>query len=279
MRLAWMTDLHLDHADPLARERLLAELAASGADAAVVTGDTGESGTFGGFLLDLAQAFQRPVYFVLGNHDCYGGSIRSARAAAARLARRNPDLHYLPAAGVIPLSADTALVGVDGWGDGRAGDPDGSAVLLNDFVHIDELRSDLEALKLPGGRAALHAKLRRLGTREAKRLAGPLAEALERFPKVIVATHVPPFAEAAWHFDPRTRTHLASDDQWQPYFVCRAVGDVLRVAAEKHPDRRLLVLCGHSHGAGVCHPLPNLEVRTGGARYRHPAMQRTIAVG
>ena len=41
------------------------------------------------------------------------------------------------------------------------------------------------------------------------------------------------------------------------------------------------VLCGHSHGAGVCHPEPNLEVRTGGwppgiEGYGNPIVQATL---
>jgi hypothetical protein len=39
------------------------------------------------------------------------------------------------------------------------------------------------------------------------------------------------------------------------------------------PGRELLVLCGHTHGAGVYRPRSNLEVRTGGADYGAPEVQ------
>ena len=35
----------------------------------------------------------------------------------------------------------------------------------------------------------------------------------------------------------------------------------------------MTVLCGHTHGRGHARILPNLEVRTGGAKYGNPAIQ------
>jgi predicted MPP superfamily phosphohydrolase len=42
----------------------------------------------------------------------------------------------------------------------------------------------------------------------------------------------------------------------------------------EHPERELLVLCGHTHGRGACCPLPNVEILTGGAVYGEPEIQR-----
>jgi predicted MPP superfamily phosphohydrolase len=44
------------------------------------------------------------------------------------------------------------------------------------------------------------------------------------------------------------------------------------------PDREMLVLCGHTHGGGVAKILPNLEARTGEARYGFPRIQGVIEV-
>jgi predicted MPP superfamily phosphohydrolase len=98
---------------------------------------------------------------------------------------------------------------------------------------------------------------------------GSIAEvpALERYPLVIVATHVPPFKEACWH------EGKLSNDDWLPFFTCKSVGDVLLEAARGKPDHRLEVLCGHTHGAGVAELAPNLIVRTGGAEYGRPELQ------
>ncbi len=104
----------------------------------------------------------------------------------------------------------------------------------------------------------------------ASRLRGMLAEALAGFDRVVVATHVPPFHGATWH-DGRP-----SDNQWLPWFSCAATGEVLLEAAAAHPDRELLVLCGHTHGSGEYAPTGNLRVLTGGAVYGAPELQRTF---
>jgi 3',5'-cyclic-AMP phosphodiesterase len=72
-----------------------------------------------------------PIYFVLGNQDFYGGSIAAVREAVARKAAASRWLHWLPESGVIPLTANTALVGHDSWADGRLGDFFRSEVMLN----------------------------------------------------------------------------------------------------------------------------------------------------
>lgn len=69
-----------------------------------------------------------------------------------------------------------------------------------------------------------------------------------------------------------------SDDDWLPHFTCKAVGDVLRGAMAGKPDRRLTVLCGHTHGEGMVLLMPNLRVLTGGAEYGQPKVQRVLEV-
>ena len=61
-------------------------------------------------------------YFVLGNRNFYRGSIASVRAMVRDLCLEVPGLHWMPDAGVVPLSAETSLVGHDVCADGRIGD-------------------------------------------------------------------------------------------------------------------------------------------------------------
>ena len=72
-----------------------------------------------------------------------------------------------------------------------------------------------------------------------------------------------------------------SDDQWSPHFTCQAAGQAIIEFMGAHPDKRLTVLCGHSHGVGTYRPVPNLEVRTGGwpkdtEEYGNPVVQATL---
>jgi 3',5'-cyclic-AMP phosphodiesterase len=52
----------------------------------------------------------------------------------------------------------------------------------------------------------------------------------------------------------------------------------IKHAMDQRPDRRMTVLCGHTHGHGTARILPNLAVITGGAEYGRPEIQRTITI-
>jgi hypothetical protein len=196
---------------------------------------------------------QRPVYFVLGNHDFYHGSIAEVRETVRDRCSAVPDLHWLSDAGVVPLTHETCLVGHDGWGDGRLGNYQSSDVMLNDWTLIKEFGGLYE------DRPERLAKLHALGDEAAAHFRAILPDALRRFRHVAVLTHVPPFREACWH------DGQISDDNWLPHFSCKAVGDVLLEAMNAATNHRMTVLCGHTHGGGEAQILPNLRVLTGGA--------------
>ena len=260
--LAWLTDIHLNFLSPPAQEAFIAGLAQTDADAFLLGGDIGEADDVGDHL-EAFSGLGKPVYFVLGNHDFYHGTISGVRAEVRHLACSN--LHYLCDAGVVPLTADTCLIGHDGWGDGRLGTYFRSRVILNDWRLIGEFAglADRERLDV------LHA----LGDEAATHLQAVLPDGLDRFRHIVVLTHVPPFKDACWH------EGRISNDEWLPHFTCKAVGDVLAEAMAARPDRQMTVLCGHTHGAGEAQVLPNLRVLTGGAEYGEPKVQRVLEVG
>jgi hypothetical protein len=187
------------------------------------------------------------------------------RRSADGLKARLPDLRWLQSAGVVSLSKETALVGCDGFGDARCGDVDGSGIVLNDFLLVDELTAVPHALR--------QERLRRYGDEAAEHLRSVLWPALERHARAVVLTHVPPFPEACWHQGRR------SGPEWLPYFCCAAAGDALRAAARAFPQRELLVLCGHTHSGGEAQILPNLKVLTAGAEYGRPRIDRVLDLG
>src|SRR5438552_2568346 len=118
-RLAWITDVHLNFLGPSGAGAFLGALADTPSDAVLLSGDIGEAPDVAEHLAALDSAVRRPVYFVLGNHDFYRGSIAGVRSAVEALCAARPNLHWLPRAGVVPLTDETCLVGHDGWGDGR----------------------------------------------------------------------------------------------------------------------------------------------------------------
>jgi predicted MPP superfamily phosphohydrolase len=119
MRLAWLTDIHLNFVDAVNRRHFL-ETIESQADSFAISGDIAESPSIIGVLTEMKEILQKPIYFVLGNHDFYRGSIEKTRGEVAKLAEQCELLTYLTATGVVELSRQTALVGHDGWADAPA---------------------------------------------------------------------------------------------------------------------------------------------------------------
>ena len=262
MKALWTTDIHLNFCDQDRLDRFLDDLRDTESDCALVGGDIAEAPALTDRLREIGAAVARPVYFVLGNHDFYDGSIEEVRQAVSALCVESPGLIWLGESGVIPLSDQTCLIGHGGWGDARLGSFWGSQVKMNDFTCIREISLPVKEDRLE----EIHA----LGDEAANYLQGLLPSALDQYAHVVVLTHVPPFKGAAWH-----RGHQC-DEGWLPFMTCKAVGTVLIEAMQQHLDRRMTVLCGHTHGKGFCQPFPNLEVHTGGARYGRPKIQRVF---
>jgi predicted phosphohydrolase len=88
----------------------------------VLTGDFAESRSLKRAAKGFGEGPVKPIYFVLGNHDYYGGSIDGTRTVARRLSGY---LRWLHSAGIVQLHRETALVGHEGWYDAQYGDRDG----------------------------------------------------------------------------------------------------------------------------------------------------------
>jgi Icc protein len=264
MRLGWLTDVHLNFVRLADRAELYARLRAEKLDTLLIGGDIGEADSVSYFLSEIENALNMPIYFVLGNHDFYRGSIRAVRSSIATLAAASRRLHWLPACGVVPLTAETALVGHDSWADGRVGDFFRSQVMLNDYVLIEELRTPDKQKR--------YEMLNALGGEAAEYLDAQAREAVSGWKNIVVLTHVPPFREACWH------EGRISDSDYLPHFACRVVGERLVAIMRDRSDCRMTVLCGHTHSSGEARILENLVVLTGGAQYGKPALQRVLEV-
>jgi Icc-related predicted phosphoesterase len=261
-RVVWLTDIHLNFLLAAQVRAFLDEASAAQPAAVVISGDIGESHNVCDYLGRIDDTLAAPVYFVLGNHDYYFGSVAETRARVAAFCAGRPKLHYLSVEGVAQLTPHVGLIGHDGWADGRLGNYLRSLVVMHDFKLIGELNglqklARWEMLKSLADDAAAH--VRRV-----------LPEALADYREVVLATHVPPFREACWH------EGNISNDEWAPHFTFHAVGQALVDIMREHPDRQLTVLCGHTHGAGETRPLPNLHVITGGSEYGAPSITRVF---
>lgn len=139
MKLAWLTDIHLNFLSRDERMVFYQTIVDSACDSLLISGDIAEAPSLCEFLLEIAHFIEKPIHFVLGNHDYYRGSVVNVRAELIQLMQTTKSLHWLPASGVQLLTSDIVLVGIDGFADGRYGDYDNSPACLNDSVLIEEL--------------------------------------------------------------------------------------------------------------------------------------------
>jgi predicted MPP superfamily phosphohydrolase len=261
-KIAWLTDIHLNFVEEFQIEELCRIVIASKPDAVLIGGDISEAPGLRSHLLLLEKLLQCSIFFVLGNHDFYRGSISSVRQDAKRLSESSRRLKWLPQIGVFELTEQTGLLGHDTWADGRSGAGAKSPIFLNDFMLIKELRESRNLFKTLGD----------LGDEAAAYLKQQLPAALARFQHLIVLVHVPPFIESCWH-----EGEISGDD-WLPHFTCRAVGETLRQVMIENPEKKMTVLCGHTHSSGTAQILPNLLVKTGTAKYGKPRVQEILTI-
>jgi len=262
MRTAWLTDIHLNFLEPPGINRFISRVKDRNADSIIITGDIGESQDFCRYLEKIARELATPILFALGNHDFYGSSFRKVKEDARELVANIGNLTWLSESGPVQLSENIAVVGHDSWCDGRFGDYDGSPIELSDFFVIEDLMfldkdSRLEVMHTAADEAAAH-------------LRSVLPKALDMADHVILATHVPPFKEACWYGG------RISDAMYLPYFSCKAVGDVILQAMTGRDEKKLTVLCGHTHGSGEAQVGGNIHIFTGNAKYGHPEVQHVF---
>ncbi len=263
-RLAWATDVHFEFATVDVVAAFCERIIALAPDGLLLTGDIAQATSIERYLRALDRVLPLPIYFVLGNHDFYHGSIADVRAAVDAVVAQATHLTWMSRAAVVPVAANTALVGHDGWADARCGDYASSRVLLNDYRLIRELTG----LSPADRRTALEG----LGDEAAAHFARVLPAALAHHRHVIALTHVPPFPEASWY------QGRIADPDWLPHFCAAAVGEVFVRVMDAHPDHDLLVLCGHTHTGAPVQIRPNLRVLVGSATYGRPEVQEVLEV-
>ena len=121
MRLGGLTDIHLNFVDAAGVDEFFA-FVRDRADAVAISGDIAKAATCASTLRSIEEIVEKPIYFVLGNHDFYRGSIPQVRRMVTGLASESKNLNYLTALRVVELTPSTAMIGHDGWADARLGD-------------------------------------------------------------------------------------------------------------------------------------------------------------
>lgn len=268
MQLTWASDTHLNLVNKSERFDFYSQIKSAGNEGVILSGDIAEFDSLFTVLSEMETELEQAVYFVLGNHDFYSDSIANVKAKLKQFLLNRPNLYYLPLSGPIKLNAKTVILGQDGWADGRYGDFKASTMTSLDSQKIVDLhRANIT------GRDSLLTKMQQLADGDAVKLKLNLSQVKSHYKKIIVVTHVPPFAQASCYHG------LANDANSLPFFSCKAIGDILYDFAGNNPHQQVLVLCGHTHFAKDYSPLQNLTVRVAAAKSGFPKIADIIKVG
>ena len=259
--LTWLTDLHLEFCSHRTRNQLYQSINQAAGEIVVITGDLSAGPHRLAQYTELAEQIRKPVYFVLGNHDRYGTTFANAEAVVERVTTLFSHMVRLDGSQVIPLNKSVALVGVDGWADGLGGEGPATKARINDFYQILDFATEPEP--------QVFRQMKERARKYSQALKPSLIKALKQYQTTIIATHVPPYEGAAWH------EGSPSSPAYQPFFSSPTMGNMIKAAAAEHPEKTVLVLCGHTHSPGIYRD-GNILVLTAGARYGFPDITKTI---
>lgn len=241
MRVVWLSDLHLNFVSDADVELFAYRVDALKPDTVLLSGDISDSRNLHKHLEILRFL---PMYYVLGNHDYYHGSISAVRKSL------DNDPQYLSNLGVVRLARDIAVIGADGWADMRNG-CENSSLQINDDYLIWEL-SNICSIK-----DQKKAVRQRLADADAQHIANLLPDSLAENKVTIVLTHVPPFIEVC----------VPGDSEGLPYFSSKSMGQVIVRSLNGTSSGRCLVLCGHAHTAVVYMRSQRLVIMAAQAEY------------
>lgn len=259
MKILWLTDLHLDFLnDHQIDEWCVNGPAREEYDIVVITGDTSVGPCLVDHLRSLKARLRKPVFFVCGNHDFWESSWEGlhSRLRDPRLVENG--LTWMGTVDFLTLSPAVALVGHDGWYDGRHGKGERSRFVMNDWFKIREFK----------GGADLLGTCRRLAKEGAEHVAKGCASALSAGAKeIVILTHFPPFPEVCLY---RGRP---SEPDALPWYTSAVMGETLVELVTSNRDVNFRVLCGHTHSSADRKILPNLHVIVGSSEYGSPSYE------
>lgn len=277
IKYAWATDIHLDFMSNQGVIDFAESLVSQNPDGIFLTGDISIAPSLTYHLSALEKVIQRPIYFVLGNHDYYKGRIDEVRKQMHELSNMSQYLRYMPTTPYVVLSPTTAVVGHDGWYDARFGAGAQSQFRMVDWHAIYDfwtLNKSHAHASVSGNydMSAIITLAQKLAHDAVVSVANGIKAAVRYHKNVIVLTHFPPFAESHIH------NGKVGDDHAMPWFTSKIMGDMLLQAAQTHSNVNFTILAGHTHGAYNNRLAKNLHVLVGGAEYGQPRLQQMIDI-
>lgn len=85
MKLAWLTDIHLNFLEVETRLQYYEDILVTGCDAILISGDIADAPFLDDLLNEMVGEIKKPIYFIVGNHDYYRGIIADVRRGLTEL--------------------------------------------------------------------------------------------------------------------------------------------------------------------------------------------------
>ena len=248
--IAWATDTHFEIASDKQFKKFIESC--EDCDALIITGDIAQATSWQHYLYKVAKKLNPiPVFFILGNHDIYYSDLLTEHD---KLNHINVDNLY-PLTTLPPyiIGDDIAIIGHQNWWDGGYSGAQTNVIdrtfMFQDYMLIDNLKHFVN-------QEQRFICLRGMSEAATDIIMDKLKAAHDKVDNVILAVHVPPYPENCTHFGlPMTNNFLS-------HFSSRTLGDALFFYMRNNPNKKLLVLSGHTHEETVFQPLPNLTSRT-----------------
>lgn len=268
MKIVRATDIHYNFVHAEKKKAFIRHINEANAELVLLGGDISD-GDPSTLLNEISSNIWHDIYYVLGNHDFYGESINVLRHKVVDTQK----IRYLPNHGVIHIDDNTSILGHDCWGDGRNGDPISAfldprnphSVQLRDFTEIRDLKIVHKIQNL------FVQKLNELGDQAANHFRKHLPATHDN---VIILTHVPPFQDVCYYHENgnENRPLIRQNDDWAPFFTCKAVGDLLMTYANENPHKKILVMSGHMHVPMDKMITKNMRCTVGKGSYKEPQL-------
>ncbi len=276
IKLALCSDIHLNFLNTDKITQFAEKVFKAGPDAVLVTGDLSEADALIPHLSILLAVIDKPIYFVLGNHDYWNSSFKKVQDQLRALMTAEKRLVWLQASEPVVLTDKTALVGVDGWYDAGWGDWKKGGIFMNDWLRIEEFSTGRYSMPYGGSshdKGVYISVSRQKAAEDAKIGKELLDKAFALRDHVIFATHVPPFTEVARYRGRPTDTDAL------PYYTSRTMGNMLEEVSKSLPiEKSLTVFCGHTHDKAMHRVSHNLTVYCSPAEYGRPGISELVSV-
>lgn len=236
MKIVHVSDLHTN--DFVSLHPIEKAMKAIRPEFAIITGDIAEYLYWDDAMEAVGDYCRGDMFYVLGNHDYWGWDMIHKRSTLLR------DFRYLHNRDAVSLSPHTTLVGVDGWYDTGFATEIPSPLKVADTFEIRDFQGR--------GPFVQTRMMKLMGEEQALSLQDKLIKALDHMGRnIIIATHVPPFAESLVHY--------ADEEDMSAFMGSAAMGRVIRECADKNPSYNFTVLCGHTHRASDQYLTNNLR--------------------